>query len=64
MCGGHTGHGQNTSYRGPFIRSCSPTIRAAIFMIAASSVKLPRHFVFSVARGTTTSLIKCSTRPR
>ena len=25
MCGGHTGHGPNTSYRGPFIRSCSPT---------------------------------------
>ena len=29
ICGGHTGHGPNTSYRGPFMRSCSPTISSS-----------------------------------
>ena len=42
MCGGHTGHGPNTSYLGPFIRSWSPTMCAAIFMTAASRVNEPR----------------------
>ena len=45
MCGGHTGHGPNTSYLGPFIRSWSPTMCAAIFMTAASRVNEPRHVV-------------------
>ena len=42
-CAGACGHGPNTSYRGPFIRSCRPTMWAAIFMIAASGANEPRH---------------------
>ena len=46
MLSGHTGHGPNTSYRGPFMRSCRPTMWAAIFMIAAnfSRARPPEKF--------------------
>ena len=57
MWGGHTGQGPNTSYRGPFMRSCRPTMCAEIFMTAASREKEPRHVVLSALRPSTTSLI-------